>query len=254
MQGCQGGLISSYTLHLFYKLRETVLPIKGFQKTSMIDYPGKICSVVFVGNCNFRCPYCQNPDLILKHKKLPNIPEKEIFRHLEKRRKWIDGICVTGGEPCLYEDLIDFVKKIRSMGFLIKLDTNGSNPDMLKYLIKKRLLDYIAMDIKAPMKKYSNAAGVKINVVNIRKSAGLILKSGIDYEFRTTVVPRLFREDDVVSIGKWLKGAKLYALQQFRPMVTLDKKYKEEEAYPEQKLRMFAEVAKPYFKKVEVRA
>ncbi len=231
-----------------------MLPIKGLQKTSMVDYPGKICAVVFVGNCNFRCPFCHNPDLILKHRKLPNIPEKEIFEYLERRRKWVDGVCITGGEPCLYDDLVDFIKKIRSMKFLTKLDTNGSNPDMLKYLIKKKLVDYIAMDIKAPLKKYDNVAGVKVNILNIRKSASLILKSGIDYEFRTTIVPRLFNEDDIVSIGKWLKGAKLYALQQFRPMVTLDKKYQKEASYPEQKLRMFAEVAKSYFKKVEVRA
>lgn len=230
-----------------------MLPIKGFQKTSLIDYPGKMCSVVFVANCNFRCPYCQNPDLILNYKKIPTIPGREVFEHLDKKRKWIDGVCITGGEPCLYESLVDFIKKLRSMGFLIKLDTNGTNPDMLKYLIKKKLLDYIAMDIKAPLKDYSKVAKVGVNTMDIRKSASLVMKSGIDYEFRTTVVPSLFNEDDIVAIGKWLKGAKKYCIQQFRALSTLDKKYEKEEPYPEQKLKMFAEVAKDYFEKVEVR-
>ena len=230
-----------------------MLPIKGLQKTSLIDYPGKICSVVFVANCNFRCPYCQNPDLILNHKKIPNIPEKKVFEHLKNRRKWIDGVCITGGEPCIHESLIGFIEKIKSMGFLVKLDTNGSSPEMLEHLIRNRLLDYIAMDIKAPLKKYSSSAGVRVNVLNIRRSVSLILKSEIDYEFRTTVVPRLFKEEDLISIGKWLKGAKRYCLQQFRPLSTLDKAYQKEEAYPEEKLRGFAEVAKPYFDRVEVR-
>jgi len=150
--------------------------------------------------------------------------------------------------------LIGFIKKLKSMGFLVKFDTNGSNPEMLDYLIRNRLLDYIAMDIKAPLKKYSISAGVKANILDIRRSVGLILKSGIDYEFRTTVVPRLFREEDLVSIGKWLKGAKLYCIQQFRSLKTLDRGYQKEKAYPEEKLREFAEIAKPYFGRVEVRA
>ena len=231
-----------------------MLPIKGLQKTSLIDYPGKICSVVFLANCNFRCPYCQNPDLILNHRKMPNIPEKEVFEHLEKRRKWIDGVCITGGEPCLHDGLVEFIEKTRSMGFLVKLDTNGTNPEMLSYLIRKKLLNYIAMDIKAPLRRYSEVAGVKVRVLDIRSSVSLILKSGIDYEFRTTVVPRLFNEDDMLSIAKWLKGARRYAIQQFRPVTTLDREYQKEKAYPEQKLRMFAEIARPYFERVEVRA
>jgi pyruvate formate lyase activating enzyme len=185
---------------------------------------------------------------------MPNIPERDVFEHIEKRRKWIDGVCITGGEPCMHEGLIDFIKKIKSMGFLVKLDTNGSNPEMIGHLIKKRLLDYIAMDIKAPIKRYSEVAGVNVNVLNIRRSVSLILKSGIGYEFRTTVVPRLFGDKDIISIGKWLKGARLYCIQQFRPLKTLDREYQKEKAYPEQKLKVFAELAKPYFDKVEVRA
>jgi len=228
---------------LRYLAGDFMLPVKGFQKTSVIDYPGKMCSVVFVAKCNFRCPYCQNPDLILNYKKIPTIPEREIFEHLDKKRKWVDGVCITGGEPCLYESLVDFIKKLKSMGFLIKLDTNGTNPEMLKYMIKKKLLDYIAMDIKAPINRYSEVAGVKVNVMDIRRSVSMILKSGIDYEFRTTVVPKLFGDEDMISIGKWLKGAKRYCIQQFRPMKTLDKSYEKEGAYPEIKLRALAGIA-----------
>ena len=230
-----------------------MLPIKNFQKTSLIDYPGKVCTAVFISNCNFRCPYCHNPDLITNNKNIPNIPEREVFEHLKKRRKWIDGVCITGGEPCMHEDLVDFIKKIRSMRFLIKLDTNGTNPEMLKYLVKKKLIDYIAMDIKAPIRRYSEVTCVKVNVMDIRRSVSMILNSGIDYEFRTTVVPKLFGDEDMISIGKWLKGAKRYCIQQFRPMKTLDKSYEKEGAYPEIKLRALAGIAEPYFDKVEVR-
>jgi pyruvate formate lyase activating enzyme len=230
-----------------------MLPVKGFQKMSMVDYPGKLCSVVFVANCNFRCPYCQNPDLILNYRNLPSIPERKVLEYLKKRRKWVDGVCITGGEPCLHEDLAGFIRKLKSMRFLVKLDTNGSNPEILGDLIRNRFLDYIAMDIKAPLKRYSEVAGVKVNVLNVRKSAALVMKSGIDYEFRTTVLPRLFGEDDMVSIGRWLKGARLYCIHQFRSLVTLDKAYQKEKAYPEEKLWEFARIAGPYFDRVEVR-
>lgn len=231
-----------------------MIPIKGFQKTSLIDYPGKMCSVVFVANCNFRCPYCHNPDLVLNHKNIPDMPAKKIFEHLKKKKKWIDGVCITGGEPCLHENLVDFIRKLKSMGFLVKLDTNGTNPEMLKHLLRNKLLDYVAMDVKGPLKKYSRIVNANVKIMNIRESASLLMKSGVDYEFRTTVVPSLFNEDDLVSIGKWLRGAKKYCIQQFRTLSTLDKKYEKEKPYPEQKLRMFAEVAKEYFGKVEVRA
>ena len=200
-----------------------MLPIKNFQKTSLIDYPGKVCTAVFISNCNFRCPYCHNPDLITNNKNIPNIPEREVFEHLKKRRKWIDGVCITGGEPCMHEDLVDFIKKIRSM------------------------------DIKAPIRRYSEVTCVKVNVMDIRRSVSMIMNSGIDYEFRTTVVPKLFGDEDMISIGKWLKGAKRYCIQQFRPMKTLDKSYEKEGAYPEIKLRALAGIAEPYFDKVEVR-
>jgi pyruvate formate lyase activating enzyme len=233
---------------------DEMLPIKGLQKTSMIDYPGKMCSVVFVADCNFRCPYCQNPDLILRQKEMPDVPHEEIFSYLRSRKKWIDGVCITGGEPCIHGGLPDFARKLGAMGLLVKLDTNGSRPEMLKHLIKKKLLDYIAMDIKSPIEKYGNVAGVRVKKSDIKKSTDMIMKSGIDYEFRTTAVPRLIKEDDVVSIGKWLNGARLYCIQQFRPVSTLDREYEKEKPYPEEGLKGLAKAAAPYFRRVEVRS
>lgn len=227
--------------------------IKGLQKVSLIDYPGKICSVVFLSNCNFRCPFCHNLDLVLNPEKLPTIPENEILEFLKTRLKLIDGVCICGGEPTIHEGLPDFIKKIKSLDFLVKLDTNGTNPEMVEFLIKNKLVDYIAMDIKTTLEKYDNVAKVKVNAVDIRKSVDLIRKSGIDYDFRTTVVPGLFDEKTALEIGRWLKGSKRYYLQQFRPETTLDKKYEKKKPYTKEELGEFREMLKPYFEICEVR-
>ena len=228
-------------------------PIKGFQKTTMIDYPGKIASVVFLGNCNFRCPYCQNRDLILNTHKMPSIEHKEIFDYLEAKKKWIDGICISGGEPTIHKGLPDFCRQLKSKGILVKLDTNGTSPEMLELLLKEKLVDFVAMDIKAPLDKYEIVAETSVNTDNIRKSVGLIKDSDVDYEFRTTVLPKLLNMNDLKAIGEWLKGSKKYVLQQFRAMNTLDKKYENEPAYSEDEMKRFGEMLKPYFETVEVR-
>jgi pyruvate formate lyase activating enzyme len=229
------------------------VPIKGFQKISMIDYPGKMCSVVFLADCNFRCPFCQNPDLILNVENLPDIDQGDIFEYLETRRIWIDGVCITGGEPTLHEGLPGFCRKLKNNGFLVKVDTNGTNPEMLEKLVKKKLVDYIAMDIKGPPERYAEISGVPVDIEKIKKSVEIIRNSGIDYEFRTTVLPRLIKERDLESIGEWLNGSKRYALQQFRSMVTLDKSYEKETSYSEERMKRFEEILKPYFETVEVR-
>jgi len=230
-----------------------MLPIKGIQKTSLIDYPGKICSIIFLGDCNFRCGFCQNPDLIKSPGKLETIPEEEILEFLKSRKKWIDGVCLSGGEPLLYGDLPEFIKKIKEIGLLVKLDTNGTNPQMLDYLIKNKLVDYIAMDIKASLENYEKAAGVKVNMENIKKSVELIKNSSIDYEFRTTVVPGLFSKEEALKIGKWLSGSKRYFLQQFRPETVLDERFHKLKPFSEEELRGFANLLKPFFEKVGVR-
>lgn len=229
------------------------IKIKGYLPTSLIDYPGKIASVIFLPRCNFRCPFCFNIDLVNDSKELKDIGTEEIFHHLKYRKKWLDGVVLTGGEPCLHPGLIEFIRKIKKLGFLIKLDTNGTNPAMLERLIKDKLIDYVAMDIKAPLEKYEKVTKSKVNLKDIQKSVDIIRNTGIDYEFRSTILPKLHSKEDILAIGKWLKGSKRYFLQQFRPEKTLDKKLQKENPYSIEQLREFSEILKPFFEKVEVR-
>ncbi len=229
------------------------LKIKGFQKTSLIDYPGKVCSVVFLAGCNFRCPFCQNPDIVIGYDKLKDISPEKIFDYIQKKRKWIDGVCITGGEPTIYPGLPAFMQKIKKRGFFVKLDTNGSNPRMLDYLFRNCLVDYVSMDIKAPLENYHIVAATKVKTHDIQKSIDLIMKSGLEYEFRTTVVPEFFSMKDALTIGKWLNRTKKYALQQFRPTITLDKSYQNKKPYSEKELLEFKKIMKPFFTFVEIR-
>ncbi|MCD6522889.1 MAG: anaerobic ribonucleoside-triphosphate reductase activating protein [Candidatus Diapherotrites archaeon] len=233
------------------------MEFKGLQKLTLIDYPGKLACIVFTGGCNLRCPFCQNKDLVLNYEKLPSISEEEIIKFLESRRKWLDGIVITGGEPTIHSDLPEFIKKVKERRFLVKLDTNGSNPAMLKMLIENRLIDYIAMDVKAPLEweKYSKASGIKNREIfeNILKSIDILMHSNIDYEFRTTVVPGLHTEEDILKIAEQLKGARAYYLQQFRPRTTLDPNYEKIEPYPRKMLEKLVEKIKGYFKHCGVR-
>jgi len=227
--------------------------IKGFQKLSLIEYPEKISAIVFLGNCNFRCHFCYNTDLVKNYDKLPDIPEKKILDFLSTRKGLVDGLAITGGEPTLHKDLPVFIKKVKDLGFLVMLETNGSNPKMLKELIDKKLVDYIAMDIKAPLEKYDEVAGVKVNKKKIQESIEIIRNSGVDYEFRTTVIPKHFKKEDALAIGKWLKGSKRFYIQQFRSDKTLDESYKKMEAYSPEKMKELVEIMKPFFDSVKVR-
>jgi pyruvate formate lyase activating enzyme len=229
------------------------LEIKGMEKLSAIDYPGRTCCIVFLAGCNFRCPYCHNPDLIERPDKLESMTEDEVIGFMESRRKWLDGVCVTGGEPCLHEGLEGFFRKVKEAGFLIKLDTNGTNPEMVERLLKEGLVDYIAMDIKAPPERYSEITRSDVDIEKVRKTAEVMMKSGVEYEFRTTVVPRLFGKDDMESIGKWLRGARRFFLQGFHGGKTLDKEFGKEAAFSEKELERIADVARKYFKEVGVR-
>lgn len=198
---------------------------RGWQKTSLNEWPGEICSVVFIAGCNFRCPFCYNRDLVLNPEKLPVIEEKEILEHLKKQKDLLDGVMITGGEPLiqLKKDLIGFIKKIKAIGLKVGIETNGSNPEAIEFLIKKRLIDYAAMDIKAPLnqEKYNQLAGENVDLKKIKKSIKIIVDSGIDSEFRTTVVPGLLDKNDILEIVKEIKGAKKYYLQKFQPGTTI---------------------------------
>jgi pyruvate formate lyase activating enzyme len=230
------------------------VPIKGLQKLSAIDYPGKTCAIIFLADCNFRCPYCHNPDLITRPESLPDVPEEEVIGFLRERRKWVDGLCITGGEPTLHRGLPDFIRRVKKEGFLVKLDSNGSNPGMIEQLFKEGLVDYISMDIKAPPDRYEEVARARVRKEDIQRSVDIIMKSGVEYEFRTTAAPILFGKEDMERIGQWLRGAERFFIQGFRPGVTLDRAFRKESTFSLEELGELAEIARKYFREVGVRS
>lgn len=233
------------------------MEFKGLKKSSLIEWPGKIVVVAYTGGCNFRCPFCQNKDLVLNPEKLPDISKEEVIEHLKSKRRWLDGLMVTGGEPTLNSALPKFFRKVKEAGFEIGLETNGTNPEMLEDLIEDGLIDYVAVDIKAPLKwnKYREAIGVDDEKLfeNIRKSIELVQKEEVDYEFRTTVVPELLEEEDLIEIGEEIKGAKRYNLQQYIPENTLDEKYENVKPYSPEKLKEIRDKIKDYFESCRIR-
>lgn len=214
--------------------------IGGLQKLSLIDYPGKLACVVFTQGCNFRCGYCHNPELVLPECFRPLIPEDEVFSFLSRRRSYLDGVVVSGGEPTLQGDLIPFLDKIKRQGYLTKLDTNGSRPTVLKQLIHSKLVDYIAMDVKAPSHRYREVIGVDFPVERIQESIELIIHSGIQHEFRTTVVKSFYSQEDLRAIRHMVKGVQQYNLQQARiDENILDKKLIRQEQYSDEEFGYF---------------
>ncbi len=193
------------------------MEIHGFNKTTLLDYPGHLASTIFLGGCNFRCPFCHNASLVLSPAGQPTIPEEEVFKNLKKRTGIIEGVCITGGEPTLYPGLTGFIRKIKELGFLVKLDTNGNNPHIIKELIKNGYLDYVAMDIKNSRAKYGLSCGLQnFDTTRISESVSYLLSGPVDYEFRTTVVKEHHTAEDFTEIGKWIKGAKAYFLQAYK--------------------------------------
>ncbi len=189
--------------------------ISGFQKLTLLDFPGHTACTLFTSGCNMRCPFCHNASLVTGDAP-ESFCEEEILSYLKKRQGLLDGVAITGGEPLLHKDIGDFIKKIKETGFAVKLDTNGSFPDRLKGLIDDGLIDYIAMDIKNSKEKYSLAAGRNVDVEAVEKSVELIKGSGLPHEFRTTVTKELHTEEDIISIAKWLGEGEKYFLQQFK--------------------------------------
>lgn len=233
------------------------MQIGGIQKFSLIDYPGKISAVVFLAGCNFRCGFCHNPELVSPEllKEQPKIREKDLFDFLGERQGKLDGVCITGGEPTIWQDLPLFINKIKKLGFLIKLDTNGANPEMVKLLLDLKTVDYFAIDIKNSPEKYRETVNAEIILANIEKTLKTIVAAGIPLELRTTVVPRLIVKEDFVKIKKWLENLGvldkicLYAIQQFRPLKTLDKRFQNIKPYSEEELK---EIGKIFEGKVKV--
>ena len=188
-----------------------------------------------------------------KIQKQPIISEKEFFKFLKEKKGLLVGIVVCGGEPTIHKDLPNFIKKIKKLRYLVKLDTNGSNPKMLRDLIDKRLIDYVAMDIKAPREKYAKVTGRKINFKNVEKSIEILKESGIDYEFRTTVVPNLLKKEDILKIAHWISPAKKYFLQNFRPEKTIDPRFEKVKPYPTKYLLEIKKAISPFFEECQIR-
>jgi pyruvate formate lyase activating enzyme len=201
-----------------------MIEIKGFLETSFLDWPGKLCSVLFLPNCNFRCPYCHNHPLVFHPEQYSTISLEDILTRLYPLRNWIDGVCLTGGEPTLHGQLPLLVRKIKQNGFLVKLDTNGSNPQMLKNLIKRGKIDFVSMDVKAPLDRfrYSRSSGLPINLKPILESIEILKRGKVEYEFRMTVVPGLNRDEDIRTLGDQLRVGRRFILQNFNPENPLD--------------------------------
>lgn len=212
------------------------MKIGGLQKVSLIDYPGLICAIVFVQGCNFKCAYCHNPELVRPELFQPEMDEKEILGFLAKRRGKLDAVTITGGEPTIQKDLLKFIKQIKKLGFAVKLDTNGYQPQIIQALLREKLLDYIAMDVKGPLEKYEDIIRTKINTEKIKDSIKIILDSMITYEFRTTAVKSQLTVNDILKIGEMISGARKYALQKFVSVKTLEKKYLQEKSYSDEEL------------------
>lgn len=199
----------------------------GYQKLTLIDFPGKLAATVFTVGCNFRCPFCHNPELVLSTSLARGIPgarllEKKFFKFLETRKGKLEGVCITGGEPTIQPDLFDFIGRIKKMNFAVKLDTNGSRPDVLKKLLDAGLLDFVAMDIKNRPEKYARTVGAEVDLERIKLSAEMLKRGRIPYEFRTTAVPGIHTLSDFQAIAFWLSGAKAYSLQKYREERILD--------------------------------
>ena len=236
------------------------MKIGGLQKLTLIDFPGRLAATVFLTGCDFRCPFCYSAELVLPQriKEQPEITQKELFNFLKDRKGLLEGVVICGGEPTLNKNLPLFIKKIKKDGYLVKIDTNGSNPKMLEILLKKGLIDYVAMDIKAPKEKYGRAVGMAEcwtdrMMKNIDKSINILKESGIDFEFRTTVVPQLLEREDILKIARWIKPAPKYYLQNFRPEKTIDPRFERIKPYPQEYLLGIQKALSPFFDICRVR-
>jgi pyruvate formate lyase activating enzyme len=217
----------------------------GFNKYTLIDYPGKIACMVYTIGCNFRCPYCHNPGLIDETVD-ERFEEENILAYLEKRRNLIEGVVITGGEPTMHSELPEFIRVVKDMGFAVKLDTNGTNTEMLASLLNDSRLDYVAMDMKAPLAKYSQTVARPVDTVAIKRSIDILISSGIEYEFRTTVVKALLSTEDIEEICKEIRGAKKYFLQKFVSSKILNSQFKRKVSYTDDEFQKLKTIASEY--------
>ena len=229
-----------------------MVEIKGLEKFSPKDFPGYISSTVFLGGCNFRCPFCHNSDLVLRPEILPTFPLDYFLSFLDLRKGWLEGICISGGEPLLHDDLETLLILIKDRNLLVKIDTNGSFPSRLEDLIQKKLVDHIAMDVKAPLARYQEVTRAAVNEEDIVRSVEIIKNSGLGYVFRTTLVPGLVGPEDIKIICQMLDGANVFQLQQFVPLNTLDSHYLQKKPYRREEIQGLARISEPYFSEVRI--
>lgn len=234
--------------------------IGGFQKVSLIDFPGKISAIVFTSGCNFRCPFCYNQDLVIGSDKSKAIPEEEIFTYLKKRKKILEGVVITGGEPFLQGDLSRFLKRAKGLGFYTKLDTNGSHPESLQCIIAKGLVDFVAVDIKAPLgDRYRQAAGVDCDGEAVFESVRILIERGMDFELRTTVVPRLHKKRDLMDMATQIAAltprpvSLKWYLQQFYPKNCLNPDFNNEDQYSKEELESILAAVRKLVPKAKLR-
>jgi len=229
------------------------MKIGAFQRFSLIEYPGKISAIIFCQGCNFRCPYCYNRELVLPELFQPLLLEEEILDFLAKRRGKLEAVTITGGEPALQPDLNSFISRLKGMEYLVKVDTNGSIPIVLEEWIQSRLVDYIAMDIKGPLDKYGEITRSGIDPDKILQSIGILMASGVDYEFRTTVVQSLLTGDDILKIARLIAGAKRYALQRFLASKTLDDSFMDKRTFSDEAFDLLTAEIRPFVKSLILR-
>ena len=224
----------------------------GFEKCTLVDYPGKVACMVYTIGCNFRCPYCHNPELVDETVEV-TLSEATILDFLDTRQGLLDGVVITGGEPTMHEELPVFMRRIKDKGFLVKLDTNGTNPKMLQQVIDEGLVDYIAMDIKSPLETYSQTVARPVDVESIRESIRILLSSPVPYEFRTTVVKSLLSPEDLKRIGEAIRGAKNYYLQKFVPTKILNPQFKRKVTYTDEEFKEFRSMMSNYVETCNIR-
>ena len=244
------------------------MEIKGFRKVSFIDYPGKVSALIWTPGCNFRCPFCYNTDLVLNPSSLPSYQEEEVLNHLNKEKKFLDGLVITGGEPLLQKDLSEFISKVKKKNFLVKIDTNGSFPELLQNLIEQTLIDFVSMDIKAPLEeeKYCLTAGlgtkdVRHILASVIQTIDLLLSLTVEYELRTTVAPGILTEEDFLEIGRFVKGRskegippKRYVVQNFFPAPTINPEFSTGKPWEPERIKGLKENLQPFFQEVLIRS
>lgn len=229
------------------------MAIKGYQGTSLLDYPGRIASLVFFSGCNLTCPFCHNPALITSPDSLPDLPPDEILDDLKARRRFIDGVVVTGGEPTFDAGLLDFMRELKNLGLLVKLDTNGLAPKVVARALREGLIDYLALDLKTSPERYGELHTRPVPLGSLERTIGLMLESGVEHEVRTTCVPGFVGEREIHMMGRLLAGVRRWVLQQYAPDHAMEEKCRRLDPYPAERIRALAELARRYVDEVTIR-